>query len=61
MIQIQKLGWERICKKSRPNGPKLFHSVTVIAESAAYTTKKPWLFLSENSNSTCSAAFVLED
>lgn len=56
-----EIGWERICKKLGPNGPKLFHSVLVIAESAADNTKKTWLFLSENSNFTCSGVFILED
>lgn len=64
IIWIQKLVWERICKKLGPNGLKLLHSVTVITESdttTADTTKKTSLFLSENSNSLCSGVFILED
>lgn len=41
MIWIQNLVWERICEKLGPKGPKPLHSVVVIAESAADTTKKP--------------------
>lgn len=48
--------------KSRPSGHKLLHSVTVIAKSATDTPPPPpppRLFLSQNSNYTCSGVFYI--